>query len=150
MGYSIGKLVTKFFLKEMMPLKKIISTQTILQRIRISNNAMMIPAQLGGESLPFNLFILTPKCVWKYSIIILPTEFIKMLLYRSLRLLVYHLQGHSHIFSTHAISHQQGPQCEKGKVTSYLLTLSQSLSSPSRKATPYQLLLQQRTEKQML
>ena len=105
MGYSIGKLVTKFFLKEMMPLKKIISTQTILQRIRISNNAMMIPAQLGGESLPFNLFILTPKCVWKYSIIILPTEFIKMLLYRSLRLLVYHLQGHSHIFSTHAISH---------------------------------------------
>lgn len=55
----------------------------------------MIPAQLGGESLPFNLFILTPMCVWKYSIIILPNEFIKMQLYISLRLLVSVLQGYS-------------------------------------------------------
>lgn len=103
MGYSIGKLVMKFFSKRNDALKKIISTQTILQRISISNNGLMIPAQLGGESLPFNPFILTPKCVWKYSIIILPTEFIKTLLYRSLRLLVGLLQGHSHLFSTHAI-----------------------------------------------
>lgn len=55
----------------------------------------MIPAQLGGESLPFNLFILTPMCVWKYSIIILPTEFINMQLCTFLRLLVSLLQGHS-------------------------------------------------------
>lgn len=54
----------------------------------------MIPAQLGGESLSFNLFILTPMCVWKYSIIILPTEFIKMQLYTSLKLANL-LQGHS-------------------------------------------------------
>lgn len=63
MGYSIGKLVMKFFAKRNDALKKIISTQTISQRVSVLIMVWLIPAQLGGEVLLFNLFILTPVCV---------------------------------------------------------------------------------------